>query len=73
MYSCYTKHMTVGMLAAVTYGTPLQPDNNLVSPLVTDAEGAAPVEIQRSIRSAHGQYLDKTEIYLEKIGAALLF
>ena len=60
----------------VTHGTPLQPDNNLVSPLVPDAEGAegaAPVEIQRSIRSAHGQYLDKTEIYLEKIGAALLF
>ena len=65
--------MTVGMLAAVTYGTPLQPDNNLVSPLVTEAEAAAPVEIQRSIRSAHGQYLDKTEIYLEKNVAALLF
>merc|ERR1711997_477130 len=42
-------------LAAVLYATPVQLDNNLVSPtVVTSAETAAPVELHRSRRSIHG-------------------
>ena len=54
-------------VAAVSYGTPLQPDEDLEledlvsregapSPLVTEEDAAAPDEIQRSRRSIHGQY-----------------
>merc|ERR1711997_482969 len=42
-------------LATVLYATPVQLDNNLVSPtVVTSADTAAPVELHRSRRSIHG-------------------
>ena len=65
-------------VAAVSYGTPLQPDEELEdlvhsegapSLLVTEEDAAAPDELQRSRRSAHGQYFSSkrlrfTEIYI---------
>ena len=62
-------------MAAVSYGTPLQPDEDLEledlvsrvaapSPLVTedDADAANPDELQRSRRSAHGQYFSSKRL-----------
>merc|ERR1711936_160515 len=41
-------------LVAVSYGTPLQPDKDLVSPQDNEAAAPAPDELQRSRRSIHG-------------------
>ena len=84
---CFCFQLIIALLtvAAVSYGTPLQPEEDLEledlvsrqpapSPLVTEEDAAAPDELQRSRRSIHGQYFSsKTEIYLHSILATLLF
>ena len=51
----------------MSYGSPLESDQDQVSPLVTSDDAANLGELQRSRRSIHGQYFSKTEICLQNI------